>query len=453
MAWSLRARLFIASALLLPTFLGLTGIMLDQAFQRSLQASAETRLQGHIYLLFSVAGLDDDAGSLRMPAALMEPDFEPLNSGLYAFVYDVTGTPVWRSNSAQLLTPPPWEALSAQAQPGEFVLTTLTFADEPHWSAHYDVIWEAEDGSEHPFRFAVLRDQSAYAAELAAYRGQLWRWLGAAALLLLIAQSIILRWGLRPLRKLATSLKAMHSGASERIHGRHPQELQRVVDNLNQVLDREQALRQRYRDSLSNLAHSLKTPLAVLRARLEDTSTDPALRASLEEQLERMNQVVSYQLQRAVSGQQQGLNQYTPLAPALQRLLHALDKVYRDKAIEHQCDLEQEVHFPGDEQDLLELLGNLLENAFKYGRTRVRVKAWTAAGELIVHIEDDGSGIELEDRDKVLQRGTRLDSLQAGQGIGLAVSADITASYGGQLRIDRSSLGGACFELRFPLAS
>lgn len=452
MVWSLSARLLLASAMVLPTFLGLTGVLLDQAFQRSLETAAETRLQSHIYLLFSVATVDQGTGAMHMPATLMEPDFEPLNSGLYAFIYDGTGTPVWRSNSAQLLNPPPWEALAPQSQPGELALETVTFDGERHWRAHYDVIWETEEGGEYPFRFAVWRNQNTYALELAAYRSQLWRWLGASALLLLIAQSTILRWGLRPLRQLATALKAMRSGASERIQGRHPRELQPVADNLNQVLDREQALRQRYRDSLSNLAHSLKTPLAVVRARLDDAHIDPELHRSLDEHLERMGQVVTYQLQRVVSGQQQGLSQRTALAPVVKRLLSALDKVYRDKTIHCQCDLQPDAYFPGDEQDLLELLGNLLDNAFKYGCTQVSVSAHAESDLLTLHIDDDGPGIAPDDRDSVLQRGTRLDQLQPGQGIGLAVTADIIASYGGKLHIESSPLGGARLTTSLPLS-
>jgi len=450
MAWSLSTRLLLASALVLPTFLGLTGVLLDQAFQRSLHAAAEARLQSHVYLLFSVATLDEESGQIRMPATLMEPDFEPLNSGLYAFIYDDVGVPVWRSNSAQLLTPPPWETLAPHSQPGEFTLETAPFGGKPHWRAHYDVIWETENGNEHPFRFAVWRDQNSYAAELAAYRSQLWHWLGASALLLLIAQSAILRWGLRPLRQLATELKTMRSGASTRIQGRHPRELQPVADNLNQVLDREQALRQRYRDSLSNLAHSLKTPLAVVQARLDDAPMDTELRRALNEHLERMSQIVSYQLQRAVSGQQQGLYQRTALTPVVHRLFSALHKVYRDKAIHSHSDLQRDAYFPGDEQDLLELLGNLLDNGFKYGRTQVSVSAKTVGNAMTLYVDDDGPGIAPENRDAVLQRGTRLDRLQPGQGIGLAVSADIVASYGGHLRIDSSPLGGARFEVVIP---
>lgn len=455
MAASLSGRLFLASALLLPVFLGLTGMLLDRAFQRSLETGVEERLQGHIYLLISVAELEEaDAGTqLRMPELLMEPNFERLNSGLYGFIYRGDGDLVWRSQSAQLLQPPPFAAFAQRLSAGQLQVDTLKFDSTLHWQAHYDLLWQDETGAEHPFRFALLRDRSAYSAELAAYRNQLWRWLGAVTLILLVVQSAILRWGLRPVRRLAQQLKAMQTGASAYVGGEHARELQPVVDNLNQVLAREQALRQRYRDSLSNLAHSLKTPLAVLRGRVRDQMEEPELEQTLDEQLTRMEQVVSYQLQRAVSGQQRGLHRRTPLAPAAQRLASALQKVYRDKQVDFKVSVAPELEFPGEEQDLLELLGNLLENAFKYCHRRVRVAAHQEAQNLIITILDDGPGIPAAERERVVQRGQRLDSLQPGQGIGLAVAADIVESYGGKLEIEQAEdeMGGARFCLRLPL--
>ncbi len=201
------------------------------------------------------------------------------------------------------------------------------------------------------------------------------------------------------------------------------------------------------------MAHSLKTPLAVLRGRVRGQIAEPELEQTLDEQLTRMEQVVSYQLQRAVSGQQRGLHRRTPLAPAAQRLASALQKVYRDKQVDFKASLAPDLEFPGEEQDLLELLGNLLENAFKYCHRRVRVSAHQEAQNLIITILDDGPGIPADERVRVLQRGQRLDSLQPGQGIGLAVAADIVESYGGKLEIEQAEdeMGGARFCLRLPL--
>jgi two-component system sensor histidine kinase PhoQ len=444
---SLSSRLLLASALLLPLFLGLTGIFLDSAFQRSLKAAVEERLRGHIYLLFSVAELaehDGEPADLQMPNALIEPEFERLNSGLYAFIYNRTDELIWQSGSVGL-NPAPDEILRSERQPGELVLQTIDYGAAPFFSAHYDVIWESDSGEQLPFRFVVLRGHEGFAAELAAYRSLLWRWLGAAALLLLLAQGAILRWGLQPLKQLARALDAMHSGHTNRITGGHPKELQEVVDNLNQVLGREEALRQRYRNSLNDLAHSLKTPLAVLQGSIgQNPNGDDQ---TLAEQVARMNQVVTYQLQRAVSSQQQGLHQRTPVAVAIERLTSALGKVYRDKQVICTLHLDPAVHFAGDEQDLLELLGNVLENAFKYCNHSVQVSTRSKGSDLMLIVGDDGPGIPAADQARILERGQRLDSVEPGQGIGLAITTDIVASYGGKITIVRSPLGGAEFRI------
>ena len=453
---SISARLLVASALLLPLFLGLTGFFLDNAFQRSLMAAEDARLRTHLYLLFSVAELPNIRTrkvNLEMPTVLMEPDFERLNSGLYAYIYNEEKELIWRSNSAALMDAPTNDRFAEQSTVGQLIVQEETHDGSLRFSAHYDVIWEDARGKGHPFRFAVTHDGDAFLAELTAYRNQLWRWLGAAGLLLLMAQTVILRWGLRPLSKLARALKAMQSGDTRNIAGEHPRELQRIVDNLNLVLAREEALRQRYRNSLSDLAHSLKTPLAVLQGKLSQDANDGDLQQTLAEQVMRMNQVVTYQLQRAVSSQQQGLNQRIDVEQVIQRLVAALQKVYRDKQVDCQTSVNQNSMFVGDEQDLLELLGNLLENAFKYCHRQVRLDAYTEQQQLVINISDDGAGIPPDQQERILQRGQRLDTTQPGQGIGLAVSADIITSYGGQLHIDRSSLGGAVFILTLPIAS
>lgn len=388
-----------------------------------------------------------------MPSVLMEPEFERLNSGLYGYIYNETGDLIWRSNSAALKEAPSNSSFAKQSSVGKLIVQEIETGEGLLFRAHYDVIWEDTRGKGHPFRFAVIHDSDAYYAELKAYRSHLWRWLGAAGLLLLLGQTLILRWGLKPLGRLARALKAMQSGDTQNIAGDHPRELQRIVNNLNLVLAREQALRQRYRNSLSDLAHSLKTPLAVLQARLNVDSSDSELQQTLAEQVTRMDQVVSYQLQRAVSSQQQGMNQRTDVDQVVQRLLRALHKVYADKRVECHSTIIIGTVFAGDEQDLMELLGNLLENAFKYCHRQVRICARCEDQALIITIADDGPGIPPGQQERILQRGQRLDTSQPGQGIGLAVSVDIIESYGGKLTIAQSDLGGAEFTLYLALAN
>ncbi|ROQ21034.1 two-component system sensor histidine kinase PhoQ [Marinimicrobium koreense] len=447
---SLNARLLLASLLVLPLFLGLTGLVLERAFDRSLTTAAREQLQGQIYLLFSVAEMQGtgEQAQLEMPPALLEPNFERLNSGLYGYLSTRAGRTVWHSNSAQLR--PELPSTGEFPQPGDLLLDQIELDGQPHWRARYAVIWEDDAGQDHDYLVTLLRDQTPYRAELASFRRQLWRWLGAAALLLVIAQSASLRWGLRPLGRLARALDAMREGSRPHLEGRHPAELQPVVDNLNQVLDREQSLRKRYRDSLSNLAHSLKTPLTVLRNQASDSAPDKEARSVIAEQVARMDQVVSYQLRRAVSEQQQGSHRQTPIQPAARRMVNTLEKVYREQAPQFELAIPDGLAFPGDEQDLLELLGNLLDNACKYGRGRIRVSAHGDSEHLHLTVEDNGPGIPEDQREQVIRRGQRLDTLQAGQGIGLAVAADIVGSYGGRLTIGKSEMGGAIIKIQFP---
>ena len=452
---SIASRLLLASALLLPLFLGLTGFFLDRAFENSLEVAERSRLRGHVNLLMSVAEpVSKDAliVGLRLPVTLSEADFEHPNSGLYGYVFDDRKKAVWHSNSAALNDPPNYKSIAKSDTPGKMLFSQKELANQLHFIARYTVNWEDANENPTPFHFVVIHSAEEYHAELKAYRNQLWRWLGAAGIFLLIAQTLILRWGLRPLGKLAQALKAMQSGDTSNIAGEHPKELQRIVDNLNQVLAREQALRQRYRNSLSDLAHSLKTPLAVLQSKLvESVESDSELQQIASEQVARMNQVVTYQLQRAVSSQQKGTFRRTRIEPIAQRLFAALQKVYAHKQMEQELDLTPNSTVAGDEQDVMELLGNMLENAFKYGHKHVRMRSTIEEEHLRIDIEDDGPGVPEDQTERILERGQRLDTTIPGQGIGLSVAAEIVRSYDGEISIHRSEFGGARFSVRLPL--
>lgn len=455
---SISARLFFASALLLPVFLGVSGFFLDQAFQTSLITAEKIRLRHNIYLLFSAASLPvkplkkNEQPRLLLPRELKDKDFERINSGLYGYMFNDKKQLVWQSNSTSVQTPPSYDKISpTRSKESADILFDMDNPD--YFIAYSDIYWEVAKNREVPFRFVVVHDSEDFVAEKTAYRNQLWQWLGALGVLLLIAQTAILRWGLHPLKKLAVALNAMQSGNTTDIEGNHPDELQDVVDNLNQVLAREGALRQRYRNSLSDLAHSLKTPLAVLQARVGQHSSDSELQLLVEEQVARMNQVVTYQLQRAVSSQQQGSHQRTQVEPVIQRLTKVLLKVYADKNIQIQLDLDAEAAFAGDEQDLMELLGNITENAFKYGKSCVHIRCQPEGKQLFISIADDGPGVPADQQRRILERGQRLDTSIPGQGIGLAVATEIIHSYDGSIQVTSAELGGAEFQILLPLGS
>ena len=243
----------------------------------------------------------------------------------------------------------------------------------------------------------------------------------------------------------------MESGARERLSDEHPRELLRLTGSLNRLLDSERQQRERYRHSLDDLAHSLKTPLSVLQGATEVIAAKPENREQvhiLQAQIERMSQQIGYQLQRA-SLRKSGLVRHRVLlAKVVDNLCDALDKVYRDKQVDVQRQFDAWLEIPMERAALLELLGNLLENAYRLCLGQVRISAAIADGACHLCVEDDGPGVPVDQRERILRRGERLDAQHAGQGIGTAVVKDIIESYDGELFLEDSELGGAAFHVR-----
>lgn len=437
---SLAGRLLLASAVLLPLLLGFTGVYLDRSFRLSVDAAEEDRLQLQILTLLAEAEFDR---ALSLPQQLLEPRFNRPDSGLYAIVSDKDGRLLWSSPSALLLDTSGPLAKLRKLKTGASSFTR----GETFFHYAYQVVWETADGMEVPLRFTVLERVEVLDTQIAIYRRGLLLWLGGTAVLLLLAQTLILFWGLRPLRSLADEIKGIESGASEGLQGPYPQEVQALTDSLSTVLRSEKKRRERARNTMSDLAHSLKTPLAVIRSADANDAKYPQL---VNEQTEQMEQIVGYQLQRAV-GASHRLLQRVPLLPVAERLKASLVKVYADKGVNIELMIDARSVLRGDERDLLELLGILMDNACKYGRSRVQVSATGGDDQpLRISVEDDGEGIPAPLRKAILKRGVRADSRQAGHGIGLAVAVDLVENYLGTLELAQSALGGAHLRVELP---
>jgi two-component system sensor histidine kinase PhoQ len=329
---------------------------------------------------------------------------------------------------------------------------TQTHGASPRLMLSFATRWEG-GGAPQTYVFHVAERLDEHLAQIRQFRRGLFGWLAAATLLLLVAQALILRWGLAPLRRVAQDLSEMEAGRAQTLAGRYPAELQPLIDNLNALLAEARQHLQRYRDTLGNLAHSLKTPLAVLRGSVEGRAPVEELRAVAQEQLQNMNEIVEYQLQRAAAAGRTALSAPLPVLPPARKLLAAMEKVYAAKALRVETDIAPGVMFRGDEGDLLEILGNVADNAFKWARSRVRVQArneTTGQSRLhfTLHIEDDGPGIPDDQVQLVRARGARADAAVPGHGLGLAVVQEIVELYDGELVIARSPLGGAAVEVR-----
>ena len=437
---SLAGRLLLASAVLLPLLLGFTGVYLDRSFRLSVDAAEEDRLHLQILTLLAEAEFDRE---LYLPEQLLEPRFSRPDSGLYAIVSDEEGRVLWSSPSALLLN-----FSDPLARQQKLAIGARSFSRDDHFFHYaYQVVWETSGGMEMPLRFTVLEDVEVHDTQMAIYRRGLLLWLGGSALLLLLAQTLILFWGLRPLRSLSGEIARIESGASEGLVGPYPREVQALTDSLNTVLRSEKKRRKRARNTLSDLAHSLKTPLAVIRSADAD---DRKYSQLVNEQTQQMEQIVSYQLQRAV-GASHRLLQSVAVMPVAQRLKASLMKVYAHKGVVIELMVDAHSVFRGDERDLLELLGILMDNACKYGRSQVRVSATGGDGQpLRITVEDDGEGIPAQLRKAILKRGVRADSLQTGHGIGLAVAVDLAENYLGTLELAQSGMGGAHLRVELP---
>lgn len=442
---SLSTRLLIAVSLVLTAFLGLSAFSLNNAFKNSAQNAQQQRLHNHVITLLTAAELTDE-GELIMPERLLEPKFSIPNSGLYAQITTEQEI-IWQSlSSVGLMIRVPTQPDPSVEQYSEIALTSGTVLN----NLAFGVVWENDADEQFAYTINVAEDQNMIQSQTAGFQRNLWYWLGGTGMMLLVAQWLILRWSLSPLHRAAADLHAVESGEHPRLSGEYPVELHELTQNINNLLDREQHRRQRYKNSLADLAHSLKTPLAVLRSEMDNSHDLDSLRHTGEEQLDRINALVDYQLQRAGTEGKSNLLAPISLGEIIHKIITSLNKVYQSKQVHCQFEIEQDIFIHADEGDLYELLGNLLENAYKYCQTRVNIVVQRQATLIHIDVEDDGNGLPLQVGQEIIKRGQRFDTQVEGQGLGLAIVSDIIEAYQGDIKLDKSYLGGARFSVQLP---
>ncbi|CAO97017.1 two-component system sensor histidine kinase PhoQ [Erwinia tasmaniensis] len=287
-----------------------------------------------------------------------------------------------------------------------------------------------------------------------------WSWFSYVLLanLLLIIPLLWLaaHWSLRPIGALAAQVRELEGGSRETLDPSTPQELKGLVRNLNLLLDNERQRYTRYRTTLSDLAHSLKTPLAVLQSTLRSLRGGRNLSIQqaepiMLEQISRISQQIGYYLHRAsMQADHNALKRDMHSVPALlDSLISALNKVYQRKGVVLTLDISPEVIFVGEQNDFMEVMGNVLDNACKYCLEFVEVSVQQTENTLRIYVEDDGPGIPENKRDLVFIRGQRADTMRPGQGLGLSLARDILEQYAGDINASTSKLGGARMEVIF----
>ncbi len=447
---SLAFHLIASAAVWCALVLSAAGYLLSALVGDTVESNFDARLAVLLEGLVAGSELGPD-GKLELRLQLGEPRFTQPLSGWYWQIGDPEH-PLERSSSLwdqTLPLPPapagqpatdlstgPWtgDVIGPDGQSLRLLVRAITLPDAAA-----------------PLLYAVAGERAEISAQKRRFDRLLSLALGGLFLGLLGALLLQVRIALAPLRRIEAALAAIRAGRARRLEGRLPTELQPLALELNALLDHGEALIERARTHVGNLAHGLKTPLAVLHNEAE--RSDGALAALVGRQVAQMRRLVDHHLARAramATGQVLGAR--TEVLPVLGDLARTLERIHALKVLAIEVDCPPGLAFRGARQDLEEMLGNLLDNACKWAAHQVRVEALRQAGRLRVTIDDDGPGLPAERRAEVLERGRRLDEQVPGSGLGLAIVADIALLYGGAIALEAAPAGGLRVALDLPAA-
>jgi two-component system, OmpR family, sensor histidine kinase PhoQ len=448
---SLSRRLLVSVSVPLVVFFGVTIAVFDSSFRDLSERSLEALLDAQMVAL--IAAADPQPSGVVVPASRsLESRLENPGSGLYAQIRSAGERPLWRSQS----TAGTFIDFGPPLNPGERRYARSVIDGTLVAIASRGIAFEDERQNRRNLTFSVATSLAPYEEQLWSFRRRLFGWFVGLTLLLLATLAVLLRWVLAPVRRLESEIHAVEEGAMEALGDGYPRELSGVARNLNALLIGERKRVARYRDTLGNLAHSLKTPLSVIRSALGSATPDSA--SAIGPEVDRMAGIIEHQLKRAAASGGALLGQApVEVAPIASELRATLMKVYGSKDFSIELAVPDGAQFAGDRSDLTELLGNLLDNACKWCCNRVRVVASVNSAaapreRLRISVEDDGSGISQADRARVFGRGVRADENVQGHGLGLAMVRETVDLYGGKLTLDRSALGGARIAVYLPAA-
>jgi signal transduction histidine kinase len=440
---SLAFRLVASAAVWCALWLSAGGYALSTVFGRTVERNFDVRLGVLLEGLVAGSELGED-GALRLRPQLGEPRFEQPLSGWYWQISE--GDRVVRRS------PSLWDAILPMSRPSDLTVATANVSGPDGQPLRLLVRPISLPGADTAFLYAVAGDRR----EIQADRQTFNRLLTFALFVLFVgvvgAVLVQVRFGLEPLRRMGRALGGIRAGRAARLEGDFPAEIQPLATELNALLDHNEALVERARTHVGNLAHGLKTPLSVLTN--EARRSRGPLADLVTRQVALMRRQVDHHLARAraiATGTILGAR--TDVLPVLEDLRRTLGRIYADKALVIELDCPPELAFRGARQDLEEVLGNLLDNACKWGRARVSVHVEPAGDELQVAIEDDGQGLPPARRAEVLERGRRLDEQVPGTGLGLAIAADLAQLYRGRLLLEAATLGGLRALLTLPAAA
>jgi len=447
---SIAARLFLTAAAMSSVVLIVASILLTAYYRSEAEEVFERRLD--VYLRAIVADVSESGQEGRTgPGQLGDPQFELPGSGWYWQItrLDDKSHDIKASRSLFANTLPKLSDLGVAAEVGGFRRGYGPGPDGRRLRIAERVIDVGDVGI---YLVQVAGSGEEMEEQIARFRFALIVAFAALAIALAIGAAFQVRFGLRPLRQLQRELASIRGGERERIMDAYPSEVAPLAEELNLLISANRDILERARTQVGNLAHALKTPLSVIVN--EADSAPGQLAGKVQEQAQIMRDQISFYLDRARAAARGGaLGAATQIAPSIEALLRAFSKIYGDKGVIFSGGADPRLRFLGERQDLEEMIGNLLDNAGKWAKSRVTIDVCVEGASrptLRVTIDDDGPGLASHLRAAATQRGRRLDETKPGSGLGLSIVVDLAAAYGGSLQLDDSPSGGLHAELRLP---
>jgi signal transduction histidine kinase len=447
---SLAFRLTLVAAAGSAVALLIAGILFTSLFQRAVERNFDERLDALLRALVGT-GLSAEGVVVEAAGALGEPRFALPQSGWYWQIRDAaTGEVVAASPSLF------GDSLPATPLPQDDGSVRVASLEGPGGQRLRAMERLVVTGPGRAHAVLVAGDYGSLAGDIGRFGATVALTLGAFGLLLAAGAALLVRYGLRPLRDVRRALRSVRLGEAATLQGDYPIEIAPLVNDLNALLTSNREIIERARTQVGNLAHALKTPLAVLQN--EARAAQGPLATKVGEQAAVMRDHINYYLDKArMAAQSNVIGVVTPVAPVVDGLARVMRKVHSERDLSLETVVPADLRFRGERQDLEEMAGNLIDNACKWAAGRVRVSGKDGADgrrrDLVLVVEDDGPGLAEGERAAALARGARLDESVPGSGLGLAIVGELVRVYGGRLDLDASPMGGLAARLTLPSAS
>ncbi|OYX77212.1 MAG: histidine kinase [Sphingomonadales bacterium 32-65-25] len=442
---SLQRRMVLIAAVWITMLLGVGGLALVQVLDDTLTASFDEQLANNLNAMINAAELDE-VGDVRLLRPLGDQRFAEPYSGLY---WQVSG-----GGHAPFPSRSLWDRQLALPPGNQDCRTPCKFESTQFAGETLRVIARSVrlPGAAQPFLFQVAQSSRDLNMQKARTRTVVGWSLGVLGIGLIVMVGLQSIYGLAPLRRVSKAIAAIRSGEARRVEAQFPVEVEPLVAEINELLAHGEAQSEAARRHAGNLAHALKTPMSVLIG--EARGRDDPLARTIEAQVQVMRRHVDHQLARArAAGRRAASTARTPVWPSLEAIARTVGRIHQGKVL---IDLagDREAAFRGEQQDLEEMLGNLIDNAALHGGGRVFITVEADADQVRVLVEDDGKGIAPDQRSRLFERGERLDTDKPGTGLGLAIVKDVAELYGGNVALDSSEdLGGLLVTLTLPRAA